>query len=31
MNHNIFKEVIDSEEELRSMYGYPSELVNNKI
>lgn len=30
MNSKPFKEVIDSEEELRSMYGNPSELVNNK-
>lgn len=31
MNPKPFKDVIDSEEELRSMYENPSELVNNKI
>lgn len=31
MNQKPFKDVIDSEEELRSMYENPSELVNNKI
>lgn len=31
MNPNPFKEVIDSEVGLRSMYDNPSELVNNKI
>lgn len=30
MKHNVFKQVIESEEELRSLFGYPSELVNNK-
>lgn len=31
MKHNVFKQVVESEEELRSLFGYPSELVNNKI
>lgn len=30
MHNNIYKEVIQSEEELRAMYGYPGELVSNK-
>ncbi|AIQ73875.1 MULTISPECIES: pyridoxamine 5'-phosphate oxidase family protein [Paenibacillus] len=30
MKPNFFEKVIESEEELRSLFGYPSELVNNK-
>lgn len=30
MEHSVFKQVIEAEEELRSLFGYPSELVNNK-
>ncbi|GGD81139.1 pyridoxamine 5'-phosphate oxidase family protein [Paenibacillus nasutitermitis] len=30
MKHHVFNQVVESEEELRSLYGYPGELVNNK-
>lgn len=31
MKENFFKEIVESEEELRSLCGFPSELVNNKV
>lgn len=31
MEQEIFKEIIDTEDELRSLFGTPSHLVNNKV